>query len=149
MISSYSYWQLTLSSIGVTFAWLSMRKEIKYEFFPATTSTTCHALINGWKRCMGKSLLPPYHQFHSLLFPLLFFLLMLLFFCSSADAYRVCPLCRGDVREGFTGVCVSNPEITSLWENCIYTHVNKVALAIFTSSSSVYTFCILSSEAVA
>jgi E3 ubiquitin-protein ligase RLIM len=35
--------------------------------------------------------------------------------------YRVCPLCRGDVREGGASEpSIPNPEITSTWLHCKY-----------------------------
>lgn len=44
---------IMIKPIGVTFAWLSMRKGTASEFCPVTMSITCHALISGSKRFTG------------------------------------------------------------------------------------------------
>lgn len=43
-----------VSFLGVTFAWLSTTRVIKYVSFHATMNFMCFVLINGWKRYTGK-----------------------------------------------------------------------------------------------
>lgn len=67
---------------------------------------------------------PSYHLFWNDMLPFFFISILFvywLFFSiiSWLFLFRVCPLCRGDVREGLTDCSVSKSEIPSAWHNCV------------------------------
>lgn len=49
-----AYINVLLLFEGVTFAWLTTRKEIKFEFSHVLMNITCHVLTNGSRKYMGK-----------------------------------------------------------------------------------------------
>lgn len=92
-----------------------MRTEIKYEFYLVTMSSMYHAWINGSKRYTGNMKL-------HLTVDLCFYTLVLfshrftnMVFFHMLPLHSVCPLCRGDVRNGFVEGSVSNSAAPSLW----------------------------------